>query len=347
MDKLRLIVSNSKDSNLLAPNYFNYYKSSGINVEEFCHGDQLDNWYRKGLYNKLVFRIYPKVIYNSINKNLIQLCDSFKPSVVWIFKGWEIYPETLMVLKDRGIKLVNYNLDHPFKFASWASGNDYILNSVPIYDLHFSYSQKIISELQEVYGPVNTSFLPFGFPKVNLKILENITEIKRACFIGYGDKERAVFLEELANCNIPIDVYGTNWDTLLKNNKNIRVFPPVYGDNYWQTIRKYRLQLNIFRAHNQMSHNMRSFEVPSVGGILLTPKTPEHLSFFDEGKEMFFYEENNIQQTSSVINTVLAMDETHVNTIRQNAIKRSNDSGYSYENRAQQALNVINKTLLA
>ena len=42
------------------------------------------------------------------------------------------------------------------------------------------------------------------------------------------------------------------------------------------------------RIHNPDSHNMRSFEVPGVGGIMVAPDTKEHRIFFEVGKEIFY-----------------------------------------------------------
>src|SRR5947207_2020499 len=79
----------------------------------------------------------------------------------------------------------------------------------------------------------------------------------------------------LANADLPVDVYGNHWNQ-YKLNKKINVFGPAYGTTFWKTLRRYRVQLNLMRPHNLGSHNMRSIEVPAIGGIGLFPNTPDH-----------------------------------------------------------------------
>ena len=57
----------------------------------------------------------------------------------------------------------------------------------------------------------------------------------------------------------------------------------VESSDFWKVLRKYRVQLNLMRPHNLDSHNMRSIEVPAVGGIGLFPDTPDHERFFEKG----------------------------------------------------------------
>jgi len=113
-------------------------------------------------------------------------------------------------------------------------------------------------------------------------------EIVKACFLGNPDKIRSSFLTKLAEQGILMDVYGNDWEKFVTH-KNITTHQPVYGDEQWKTLRKYRVQINLMRIHNENSHNMRTFEVPGVGGIQVAPFTKEHNLFFEEGKEIFLY----------------------------------------------------------
>ncbi|WP_260583174.1 glycosyltransferase [Sphingopyxis sp. PET50] len=57
----------------------------------------------------------------------------------------------------------------------------------------------------------------------------------------------------------------------------------------FRILRRYRFQLNLFRPHNEGSHNLRSFEVPAVGGISLGPDSPEHRDFFIADRDAFYF----------------------------------------------------------
>jgi hypothetical protein len=113
--------------------------------------------------------------------------------------------------------------------------------------------------------------LPFGF-ELSDKLFKECSEqdeVMKLCFLGNPDKERVQFIEQLAN-SLPIGVYGNDWNKHTIHS-NITCFGPVYRDGFWKTLYRYRVQLNLMRPHNPASHNMRSFEIPAVGGIGLYP----------------------------------------------------------------------------
>jgi spore maturation protein CgeB len=87
------------------------------------------------------------------------------------------------------------------------------------------------------------------------------------------------------------------------------------------------------RLHNPDSHNMRSFEIPAVGGIQLAPDTPDHREYFQEGKEIFLFRDT--EDCVTRIRQLLAFSSAEALKIRQQARKRCLDSGYSYEARSE------------
>jgi spore maturation protein CgeB len=140
-------------------------------------------------------------------------------------------------------------------------------------------------------------------------------------------------LLNLLKAGFEVDVYGHGWKrTRLAIRKNIRIHEAVYGQAYWNKLRQYRVQLNIFRKHNLGSHNMRTFEIPAVGGIQLTPFSEEQAGFFEENKEIFFY--RDIGELEDKCRYLLDLPGKEVNAIREAARRRSATSGYTYRDRS-------------
>jgi spore maturation protein CgeB len=104
-------------------------------------------------------------------------------------------------------------------------------------------------------------------------------------------------------------------------------------------LRRYRAQLNMMRIHNEQSHNMRTFEVPGVGGIMIAPQTREHEMFFENGKEVFLYRSPG--ECVEMIRHVLSMPVNDALAIRNKAREVSLEKGYHYRNRAMTALDSI------
>jgi spore maturation protein CgeB len=248
--------------------------------------------YTKSVLNKIIFRLGISKIELKIQNIIEAEVSEFKPKTVLVFKGMEIYPKTIQWIKSRGIQVVNYNPDSPFIFSGRGSGNKNISNSIALFDCYITYDKTIYEELEN--RGINSVIVPFGFDSsgFNYKDLEEKDEVLKLCFLGNADKFRIDFLEQLAQKGLKIDVFGENWSS-FNLHKNISTFGPKYGAEFWWTLQKYAIQLNLLRPHNLFSHNMRSFDILGAGGIMLAPRTPDHQTYFTEFFEVFLFSDLN------------------------------------------------------
>lgn len=324
--------------------YFKYFKELGVDVKRFTAQAIFYDYYFGGnIVTKILFKLGLSNIHQKINNQFKQIVTEFKPEIIWVFKGMEITPASLKWAKQQGIKLVNYNPDNPFIFTGKGSGNANITNSIGLYDFHFTYNLEIQKELQEKYQ-AKTAFLPFAYD-VSQELFNECakeTEIVKACFLGNPDKVRAAFIESLAAKGVKLDVFGGNWEKFVSN-PNIQTHQPVLGNDLWKTLRKYRVQINLMRIHNEDSHNMRTFEVAGIGGIQLAPFTKEHNEFFENGKEIFLFKDSD--ECVTKINYLLSLSTTQANELRNFARAAAINKKYSYKDRTEQVLTTL-KTLL-
>jgi spore maturation protein CgeB len=336
---VKLLIIGSDKIYAIENFYVKYLREEGVYVCNFPAQSIFYDYYQKNLFNKLILKIGLSNIYNSINKKFEQQVETIKPDAILLFKGMEIFPQSLKWAQSQGIKLINYNPDNPFLFSGSGSGNKNIKDSIALYDLHLTYNMDVKKEMEAMYR-IPTEILPFGF-NINDELFKKCClqqEIIRVCFLGNPDSYRGDFLNQLAKEGIELDVYGNDWHKFV-NHPNIKIFVPVYGEDFWLTLRKYRVQLNLMRPHNPDSHNMRSFEVPGVGGIQLAPVTPDHQLYFEAGKEIYLY--TDIKESIRQIKKILALSPEEANTIREQARQRSLFSGYSYKDRSKQLLRHI------
>jgi len=319
--------------------YVRHLREAGVVVDHFAAQAIFLDYYQKSLFNKLLFKTGLSGITRGLNNQFIDKVKELKPDTIWIFKGMELMPASLEKAKKSGAKLVNYNPDNPFIFTGKGSGNQFITDSIGIYDLHFTYNLAIEKILQQQYK-ARTAFLPFGFEISDAlyAACAGQKEIIKACFLGNPDKQRAAFIQALAEEGVKMDVYGNDWKQFV-HHSGIQIFNPVYGDNLWKVLRRYRVQLNLMRIHNEDSHNMRSFEVPGIGGIMVAPDTTEHRLFFEDGKEAFLFKD--VQHCARQINDLLNYPVAAADEIRSAARIRSVSSGYSYKDRAGLVLKTI------
>lgn len=323
--------------------YLKYLREAGVETELFAAQNLLYDFHSRSLINKIRLRMGMAGIYKVINQRLLENVDRFRPDVIWVFKGMEVLPETLHRLRAMKIPLANYNPDNPFVFTGRGSGNKNVTDSIPLYDLHFTYNLEIKKRLEEEFG-LPVSLLPFGFELADEVwqqcLREPEIEIHRVCFVGNPDPQRAAIIQKLAEAGMEIDLYGNDWNKAVRH-PGLQTFLPVYGDRFWKILRAYRVQLNLMRIHNENSHNMRSLEVPGVGGIMLAPDTDEHRMLFTDGEEAFLF--RDVQECLRKARYILGLSAEAAANIRRKARIRSLDSGYTYKARTVFALDQLSK----
>jgi len=338
----RIMIVGSNHQAAMEQYYLKYLKEFDIPHSLFPAQGFFYEYYEASLMHRILFKAGVAPIYRRINDKLISQVEAEKPDILFVFKGMEIFPGTLMHIKKLGAKLVNYNPDNPFLFSGSGSGNKNVTNSIPLFDLHITYDRDIKQKLEE--KDLRAAWIPFGFdiPDEQFRLASAEKEILRVGFLGNPDKMRVAFLNALSKNGLPIDVYGRGWNH-FKLHSNIRQHAAVHGLEYWKVLRKYRVQLNLMRPHNPHSHNMRSMELPAIGGIGLFPDTPDHQEFFHMGKELFVYRE--LADCFETANQLLGLSQHDADKIREAARSKSLSGKYSYKYRTLQFLECVKKLI--
>lgn len=291
----------------------------------------VQNWYYDFYYknpiNKVLVNLGLTRLETNIQKRLLAVLDGQFFDLIWIFKGMELKAETIAKIKKQTSRLINFNPDNPFIFSGKGSGNNNISQSIHLYNEHFTYDQDVKSRIESEFR-IKCTLVPFGFDNevILTEKLNEVEEIKAVCFVGNPDGYRIKILQEILDLGLPLHVYGNDWQNYLKYS-NLTIHGAVYEKDYYKTLRKYRVQLNIMRVHNLKSHNMRSIEVPGCGGIMLAPRTKDHEAFFEEGKEAFFY--NDIIDLLSQAKNILELSHMDAMLVRKKAYSKV-ENNYSY-----------------
>ncbi len=335
---MKILIVGSKKIWAIENLYSKYFRELGIESDIYPIHDYFYDYYYKNIINKLLYRINSKYIFKKLNQDFLLFMASRQYDVVWVFKGMELFPETIKCLKHAGTKMVNFNPDHPFYFSGRGSGNANVFESIEHYEMHLCYHTGVMQRIEQEYH-IPCLYLPFGYEPSPVSFPSEKDEILKACFIGNPDTIRAGYIQALIDQSIPVDVYGNDWKRFITPSPSTGIFDAIYRDDLNRIAPLYRVQLNIFRAHNIGSHNMRTFEMPGLGCIMVAPKSPEHEDFFVDKKEAFFYE--TIEELKQIIHQLLAMPYKDCMEIRHNAISRSTKCGYDYKSRANQVFNKL------
>ena len=212
--------------------YVKYLREAEVEVFHFPAQSYFYDYYQAGILNKLIFRAGLSGINKKINGQFLEAVNRFKPEVVWVFKGMELFAESLEKVKAMGVKLVNFNGDSPFIFSGKGSGNKNVSESVGLYDLHLTYSSAVKKEIEHTFT-MPVSILPFGY-NIDDELYETCCrekEILRVCFLGNPDAYRGAFLQQLAVRGVPLDLYGNNWKKFVQH-PSVNIYAAVYNEDH-------------------------------------------------------------------------------------------------------------------
>lgn len=322
----------------------NYYldglKKAGHDLIVFeCNSDYYDK-ISKNSINKILNHFYSDLFFKKINYNLLNFVKNKNFDVILVFKGMTLFPDSVCNLKKNCKLLLNYNPDHPFKYYSKGSGNLNVKNSLQFYDIVITYSKKIKNQITDDYN-LNSEVLPFGHSLLyeNMQINSLRNGVK---FIGAFDLDRFNILNKLNVNNLQI--YGDDkWGKFksIKGKSDYYKNRKLYGDDFISEIQSSNSVINILRKQNivEDSHNMRTFEVPALGGVLISNYTEEQASFYEPEKEMLYFKD--VDELNSKIEFLIHSPK-NVNIISRNAFLRSKKSNYSYYHRSLQLIEIIN-----
>jgi len=230
-----------------------------------------------------------KIYFNVQNKNILNRIKIEKPDLVFIFKGTNVNAETLLAIKslDFKIKIATFNPDDPYNIQSCGAN---IRNAISSNDYYFIWSKELVKKIKEE-GVHKTFYIPFATDPELIKFSASPKLSYDITFIGNVDTERIEWITKIAEVikinklKISLDVFGAGWREI----EGVKMHSQVNGQEYFDVIRASKCNLNILRLQNKNATNMRTFEVPSCGGIMYHEESIEATLFFKKEDPVFFF----------------------------------------------------------
>ncbi len=224
------------------------------------------------------------------SKKVINLSGEFNPT---LFIATGISPVNLSALefmREKGIKLFNYLTDDPFSRVHYSP---WFIKSVPLYHCIFSPRKANIRELAEA-GCKKVIYMPFAYsPTAHYNELPRDEDEKKRfeadiVFIGGADNDRMPYITAFIKAGFKISLYGLYWDRYPQTRHY------AHGSADPEILRKSistaKISLCLARRLNRDGHSMRTFEIPAIGGCMLTEDTQEHREMFgEEGRAVLYF----------------------------------------------------------
>ncbi|OGU35882.1 MAG: hypothetical protein A2315_15895 [Ignavibacteria bacterium RIFOXYB2_FULL_35_12] len=258
-------------------------------------------------------------------KPILNYLKNTDKKYVFVIKGYFLLPETIEELKSLGKFVFCFYPDDPFRILPGTS-TQFVKESIVCYNAYFIWSTALVKRIKEMSSN-NVYYLPFAADYVLLNPPDYSPNINNAdmawdvSFVGNADKERTDFLNILTSklgSDCKKIIYGAWWkkmnDYVIKKN--------VHGNDFINAILSSKINLNILRVQNKNSNNMRTFEIPTIGGFMLHEYSEEAMEFFVPGVEADYFKD--VEECADKIKFYLKNE-----TIRQKIARAGHEKIFS------------------
>lgn len=259
---------------------------------------------------------------NSAERSLafLRAVREFKPDVIYIEKALMIHSKAVSeAIRSTGARLIIWYPDNPF----WADQtNMSLLRNLRRCDIFYSWGKFLIPVLLSS-GCESVRYLPFGFypeyfpNSVNLNTEDHNKYDCDIVFIGAWDPSREKDLLPLAKHDLQI--WGPNWRK--KTSRTSPLFPRIQGEGLYgvEMVKAYRcakLVFNHLRTHNGNSHNIRTMEIPGIGGAEVVRWTEEQaINLFRDNEHIFCYKGGSNSMAERV-SELLSLSSKSIQNVR-------------------------------
>jgi len=319
---LKILISGSFWHGSLEESYARAFDSLGLQVIRF----DWDQYARNHPLAKFAFadKFVRLAIADRVGNWLVAATKDIKPDLVYIVKGKTISPKTLEEVKKHlgYAPLVNFNPDSPWDLANRSKR---LLDSIPLYDVHFTWSTKLVNRFKSA-GAKSAYYLPFAYDQqLHFPIAVAATDPQfDAVFVGTYSAQRDEILGSLTD--FKIGIWGNDWKKASHVPKNWLQSGAVYGEEAIRVLNQGAIAINILRPQNEGSHNMRTFEIPASSHLMLTTRSQEQSQWFTEGEEMECYAD--VQELKEKIRTI-RKDKPRARHMAERAYERVREETYT------------------
>ena len=268
--------------------YGRRFSAFGCNVKHFTWKEAAPSFFSRSLGDRVAWRLAWQLFARSANQKLVDLANQFQPDLTLVISPLLIHPDSIQAFKQHGLVFVFFT-DNPLD-THHTHSNSWVKRGFLMWDAAFIWSRDLVERLIEngVKKAIFHSFcsdVEYHFPK------RQINPAYDVAFIGNWDasRKRERYLKAIADYRLGL--WGSNyWNThcqeaslkdLCQGMCSYTQIPEVLGSA--------KMGLNILRPQNEKGHNIRTYEIPATGTLMLSERSEELLSLFAEDREAVYF----------------------------------------------------------
>lgn len=264
------------------------FSDFGCEVKHFTWKEAAPSLSSRSFSQRVAWRLGWQFLARSANQALIKIANQFQPDLTFVVSPKLIRPSTIQALQQHGLVFVFFT-DNPLD-RHHTHSNSWIRQGLPLWDTVFIWSQELANKLTQK-GVKNAVFHPFcsdvqyHFPK------KQTNPTYDAAFIGNWDdsRKREQYLKAISHHSLGIwgsDYWLTHCQVtsmrgLCQGMCTYAEIPEILGSA--------KIGLNILRPQNEVGHNIRTFEIPATGTLMLSERSQELLNLFEEDREAVYF----------------------------------------------------------
>lgn len=334
MNARRVLIVGSRAQGALEHAYAAGFRAHGVDIEVFDPEGSLTTVRRSRVLNRLTWQLQHFAVGRALEA---RITGGPSADAVLVFKGYFLPLSAIRRARAASrVPWLNFNPDSPFD-PGRSTSSRHIRAALREYDAYLTWSRALVTRLSE-HGVSRPVYLPFAYdPNAHFPSDDVDPSLaEKVVFVGSYDSQRAELL--LALADLPLVVYGNAWDRLPSRSPLRRCIrgPAIFGAELRRVVTSSLATINILRPQNVGSHNMRTFEVPAMGGLMLTSRSEEQQAFFPDRVASLMY-----SSAPELREIVQGLIHGRYDTTAIRARAREGAQQHSYPVRARAILDVL------
>lgn len=297
----------------------------GFLVEIFDFTEVLPGIRNRSLVERIQRRLLTKFYTTKIRSSFLKKIESFSPDLVIVAKGLHLDRQMLQKVRSNGIPLVNWN---PDDFFNLKNSNSSLIEAMGEYDLIVSSRDHLFQKYRD-HGAKRLLYLDWYYvPELHFDHGKEKTI--SASFVGSWSPSREEFIAQLTTS---FSIWGGGWEKSSRAfNKRHDVKNKILSQREMSAVFcSSKFNLNLLTHENSDFSNLRFFEVPASGGLLLTERNPSATRYLVDREECLMF--SSPKEVCQILS-----DKLDLNTIAQAGKRRITTEGNSFTDRVDELL---------
>lgn len=242
------------------------------------------------ILSKVISKLSYTVQCKAFNDVILEKDSLLEPDFIFVFKGRDVNPHTLLSLRQRGRQIAQFYPD-----VSLYTHGRFIPEAAVHYDIWFTTKSYGIQDVKLIAPHISCKLVHHAFdPDVHRPVHLKSHGLQKleadVSFIGTWDTDKEETLAYVVNHlpQIKVKIWGSQWERATTPClKEATQMQPVIGDMYSACITQSKINLAILsgRKRGASSGDMvtaRTFQIPAASGFMLHQRTDEAIKLFQE-----------------------------------------------------------------